>query len=121
MLFQSLFTVLTVFAASLTTTDAAGSAGYTCEDWGIVPNTATLSATCMNSIGQGHSTSIPISNCVGNQNGVPGCQSKGGAGGSCIIHSVIGSIGFEAVIINVSCTRDDQSENDLNFDVVRWE
>lgn len=76
MLFQSLFTVLTVFAASLTTTDAAGSAGYTCEDWGIVPNTATLSATCMNSIGQGHSTSIPISNCVGNQNGVPGCQSK---------------------------------------------
>lgn len=50
------------------------SAGLTCDNWGIVPNTATLSAQCEQENGSFKGTTIPISNCVGNDNGNLACQ-----------------------------------------------
>lgn len=56
--------------------DAHVSAGYTCDNWSIVSDTADLAADCQDDGGYYYDyTRISISDCMGNQNGHLGCQS----------------------------------------------
>jgi hypothetical protein len=42
----------------------------TCDSWVLVPNSARLTANCQDNTGNFVSTSILISNCVANNNGI---------------------------------------------------
>ncbi|KAJ7915601.1 hypothetical protein B0H13DRAFT_1610197, partial [Mycena leptocephala] len=77
----------------------------TCDNWALVPNSATLTANCQDNTGNFVSTSILISNCVANDNGILSCRKAGGAGSSCVFFDIEGqSIGSKGTFtISANC------------------
>ncbi|KAJ7058700.1 hypothetical protein C8F01DRAFT_927483, partial [Mycena amicta] len=85
---------------------AALSAGASCFDWEIVPNTADVSASCKDNSGKEQPTRISLGQCVGNSNGVPFCAVGGGADRTCVFSDLIQA--GASVIVSASCTTSDQ-------------
>ncbi|KAJ7053103.1 hypothetical protein C8F01DRAFT_997049 [Mycena amicta] len=46
---------------------ASQSAGSTCVDWAIVPNTADVTANCKNDAGTQVPTRLSLGQCIGNR------------------------------------------------------
>ncbi|KAJ6537186.1 hypothetical protein B0H19DRAFT_868993, partial [Mycena capillaripes] len=64
------------------------STAETCTLWSLIPNTASLRASCDDRTGAPHIAEIDISSCVGNQGGHIACQKDGGAGGSYVFFGI---------------------------------
>ncbi|KAJ7230822.1 hypothetical protein C8J57DRAFT_1090936 [Mycena rebaudengoi] len=92
------------------------SAGITCTNFQIVPNTADISAFCADAGGTLRSTRITLGNCIGNQDGNLGCQLGGGASGSCVFFDLFQTA--TAVFISAHCTtRSGGSKETDNFNL----
>ncbi|KAJ7097199.1 hypothetical protein B0H15DRAFT_773636, partial [Mycena belliarum] len=89
----------------------------TCDNWSLLPNTATLSASCANVNGNFVQTTIPISNCVANDNGNLNCRANGGAGSSCVFFNIQSALG-SFFTISAHCTTASGGSNTVNnFDM----
>ncbi|KAJ7260756.1 hypothetical protein C8J57DRAFT_1072298, partial [Mycena rebaudengoi] len=91
-------------------------AAITCTDFQIVPNTADIRALCQDNGGVLRSTQISLGNCMGNQDGNLGCQSGGGAGGSCVFFGLFQS-GTSAFISAHCKTRSGGDKETDNFNL----
>ncbi|KAJ7158030.1 hypothetical protein C8R43DRAFT_996641 [Mycena crocata] len=104
-MFNKVFLLLiTVAAASVNavvTPVPASNAAGSCSQWSLVPDTATLSASCATSSGTRRATTIPISQCVGNTNGNLVCKAGGNAGSSCKFFDIEASSG--SFTISATC------------------
>ncbi|KAJ7236511.1 hypothetical protein C8J57DRAFT_1376595 [Mycena rebaudengoi] len=88
------------------------SAGITCTNFQIVPNTADIAAFCADAGGTLRSTRITLGNCIGNQDGNLGC----GASGSCVFFDLFQTA--TAVFISAHCTtRSGGSQETDNFNL----
>lgn len=131
------FFVLTIachYAMAVNTPKPDDAAAASCTNWSIIPNTASLAATCSASDGSQHSTSIAFSECVGNQDGNIACQLKsvsqsaldkfidadkfvtcfnsGGAGSSCILSNL--QAGQNFLTVNAMCKNRAGQEVQIN-------
>ncbi|KAJ6613941.1 hypothetical protein B0H10DRAFT_1804474 [Mycena sp. CBHHK59/15] len=94
------------------------NAGISCNAWAIVPNTADVTANCQDTSGTFHGARISISTCVVNEDGNLSCRNNGGAGSTCILTNIAGTLGNAVVNVDASCLEDDGNRNTVtNFNI----
>ncbi|KAJ6475551.1 hypothetical protein C8R45DRAFT_1010339 [Mycena sanguinolenta] len=91
-------------------------AGFTCNTWQIIPNTADVAASCADVNGARHDARISLGQCVANDNGFLSCRSGGGAGASCVFFNIFQS--GSSVFISAHCTTANGGSHETdNFDL----